>query len=180
MSNPSAIASAQLNVARSIERDDPVGALAAYEQSIALGRSGAMSLILGMGLVGVARLRSRMHDPRQSLEALHDGLTHSIYLGYRPVVVEVLGQSAVILLRNGELEPGTVLGGSLLRGALPAFNVRAEAEIADIEAALLDAREALGDQEYQRLYDRGAAMTYDEVLAFALDAVRPQSTASAP
>ena len=177
--NPSANTSALLNLARSIERDDPAGALAAYEQSIALGRAGAMSLMVGVGFVGVARLRSRMDDRRRALDALYDGMIHSIYIGYRPVVVEVLGASATILLRLGELEPGIVLAGSLLRGALPAINMRSGTEIAELEERVEAAREALGVEQYQFLSDRGAAMSYDEVLEFAVELVRPASAPEA-
>src|SRR5215207_5635648 len=94
--NPSATSSALLNLARSIEHEDPAGALDAYEQSIAFGRTGAMTLMVGPALVGVARLRLRVRDSAGALDALHDGITHSIYVGYRPVVVEVLGASASI------------------------------------------------------------------------------------
>jgi hypothetical protein len=176
MDNPSAIASALLNLARSIERDDPAGALDAYEQSIALGRTGAMTLMVGAALVGVARVRSRTQDPDGALDALHDGITHSIYIGYRPIVVEVLGASASILLQNGRPEPGAVLAGSLLQGALTAINSRSAVEAAELEQALLAAREVLGDTEFQGLFDRGAAMSYEGVLEFALEAVGTEST----
>jgi hypothetical protein len=36
---------------------------------------------------------------------------------------------------------------------------------------MVSAREALGDEQYQRLFARGAAMSYEEVLEFALDQV---------
>ena len=85
-----------------------------------------MPLMVGPALIGVARLRSRMDDPRLALDAVHDGIAHSVHMGYRPVVVEVLGASTAVLLRLGELACGTVLGGSLLQGALPSINTRSE------------------------------------------------------
>jgi predicted ATPase len=169
MENPSAIASALLNLARANQHDDPIGALDAFEQVIALGRAGAMQIIIGPALLGVARLRSRMQNPRRALEALYNALDYSDHVGYRPIVVEILGPSAEILLRVGQFELGTVLAGSLLEGALPAIN--ASSQRVHLENAMDAARDALGDQEYQRLFAEGAAMSYEEVLEFALNHV---------
>ena len=170
MENPSATSSALLNLARANERDDPIGALDAFEQVIALGQAGAMQVLVGPALIGVARLRSRMQDPRRALEALYAALSHSDHVGYRPLVVEVLGPSAEILLRAGQFQLGAVLAGGLLEGALPAINVSSQRN-ADLEDAMVAAREALGDEQYQRLFARGAAMPYEELLEFALNQV---------
>jgi len=156
-------------VARANEHDDPIGALDAFEQVITLGRAGAMQIIIGPALVGVARLRSRMQDPRRALEALYDALSYSDHVGYRPIVVEILGPSAEILLRVGQVELGTVLAGSLLEGALPAINVSSQR--VNLETAMDAASDALGEEQYQRLFARGAAMSYEEVLEFALEHV---------
>jgi predicted ATPase len=165
--NPSAIMSARYDLARSIEHDDPVRALEAYEHAIALGRAGATQLIMGPALVGVARLRSRIHDRVAALEALYDAISYSTYVGYRPVVVQILGPSAEILLRVGEPATGTVLAGSLLQGALAAIMLLQRN--AELERTLMTAREALGDEQYQRMFARGASMSYEEVVEFALD-----------
>jgi predicted ATPase/class 3 adenylate cyclase len=177
MENPSAIASALLNLARTNEHDDPVGALDAFEQVIALGRAGAMQIIIGPALLGVARLRSRTQDPHRALEALRDALSYSDEVGYRPIVVEILGPSAEIVLRVGQFELGTVLAGSLLEGALPAIN--ASSQRVHLENAMDAARNALGDQEYQRLFAQGAAMSYEAVLEFALNHVNNELEATA-
>jgi hypothetical protein len=161
MENPSAIASALLNVARANEHDDPIGALDAFEQVIALGQAGAMQVIVGPALVGVARLRSRMQDPRRALEALDAALSHSDHVGYRPLVVEVLGPSAEILLRVGQLQLGIVLAGGLLEGALPAINVSSQRN-ADLQDAMVAARDTRR-RAVPAPFARGAAMSYEEV-----------------
>ena len=137
--NPSAIASALFNLARSIEHDDPVRALDAFEQAIALGRAGAMPMIIGLALVGVARLRSRTRDRVAALEALCDAISYANYVGSRGVVVEVLGEGADILLRAGEPSTATVLAGSLLQGALLAIIV--SQRNAELDRTLVAARE---------------------------------------
>jgi predicted ATPase/class 3 adenylate cyclase len=168
--NPSAIASGWLALARSIERDDPLGALEAFERVIALGRVGAMRMIMGPALVSVARLRSRMHDRLSALEALEEAIAYSRDVGYRPIVIEVLGPGAEILLRAGEPAAATVLAGSLLQGAFPAINAFASSHrSAELEGALVAARDNLGPEQYERMLARGASMSYDEVVEFALD-----------
>lgn len=162
---------ATFNLARSIEHDDPVRALDAYEQAIALGRAGAAQMIIGPALVGVARLRSRMQDRVAALEALYEAISYGNYVGSRPIVVEVLGAGADILLRVGEPSTATVLAASLLQGALLAINVSSQRD-AELERTLVSARQALGDEEYQRLVARGEAMSYEEVVEFVLDNVR--------
>ena len=168
--NPSAIACALFNLARSIEHDDPVRALDAVERAIALGRAGAMPIVVGMALVDVARWHSRMGDRVAALEALYDAISYANHAGSRGPVVEVLGAGAEILLRAGELSAATVLAGSLLQGALLAILV--SQRDAELKRALMAAHEGLGDEQYQRMFDRGASMSYEEVITFALDNVQ--------
>jgi hypothetical protein len=122
-----------------------------------------MVTINGTGGVGETRVAVQ-------IEALHDAIRHGNYVGSRPVVVEVLGSGPDILLRVAEPSTATVLAGSLLQGALPAINAWAQRN-AELERVLVDAREALRDEEYQRLFARGASMSYEEVVEFALDNV---------
>jgi hypothetical protein len=169
--NPSAIASALLNVARSIEHDDPVRALDAFEQVLALGRAGAMQMILGLASVGVARLRSEKQERVAALEALYDAIGYAYYVGARPPVVEVIGVGVGILARVGEISTATVLAASLTQDALLAINASAHRD-ADLEQTFRTARASLGDEQCQRLVARGEAMSYEEVVEFALDHVR--------
>ena len=129
-----------------------------------------MPMIIGLALVGVARLRSRTGDRVAALEALCDAISNANYVGSRGVVVEVLGEGADILLRAGEPSTATVLAGSLLQGALLAIIV--SQRNAELDRTLVSAREGLGDEEYQRMFDRGASMSYEEVIKFALDNVQ--------
>ncbi|HXY91114.1 MAG TPA: adenylate/guanylate cyclase domain-containing protein [Acidimicrobiia bacterium] len=169
--NPSAIGSALFNFGRAIEHDDPVRALDAHEQAIALGRAGAMPTIVGLALVCVARLRARMHDRVGALEALDEAISHGGSVGARPVVVDILGASADILVRVAEPSTATVVAASLLEGALVAINVSSQRN-AELERTLDAARRVLGHEQYQRSYAHGASISYEEVVEFALDNVR--------
>jgi hypothetical protein len=68
-----------------------------------------------------------------------------------------------------------VLAGSVLNGVLAAINVSLERN-ASLERALAAARADLGGEQYAQLLVRGAAMSYDEVVEFALDGVRRAMT----
>jgi hypothetical protein len=176
LGNPSAVMSALCNLARSIEHNDPVRALDAFEQAIALGRAGATQLMMGLALVGVARLRSRIHDRPAALEALRDAIRYSNYVGFRPLVVEVLAPGAEILLRVGEHATAVVLAGSALGGTLATIMVSSERNV-ELERVLVTAREGLGTDQYTRLYARGEAMSYQEVVEFALEELRRATAA---
>jgi hypothetical protein len=171
MGNPSAMSSALFNLGRSIEHDDPARALDAFEQAIALGRAGATQMMIGPALAGVARLRSNMQDRPAALETLYEAIRYTNLVGWRPMLADVLGPGAEILLRAGEGATATVLAGSVLDGALAMLNVSLERN-ASLERALAAAREEFGDEQFGRLFTRGAGMSFEEVVEFALDQVR--------
>jgi hypothetical protein len=171
MGNPSAVSSALFNLGRSIEHDDPARALDAFEQAIALGRAGATPVIMGPALADVARLRSHTQDRRAALETLQEAIGYGNHAGWRPMLADVLGAGVEILLRVGEGATATVLAGSLVDGVLAMLNV-SFGRTASLERALTAAREELGDEQFGRLFTRGAGMSYEEVVEFALDEVR--------
>ena len=113
-----------------------------------------------------------MNDHRRALEALREAIGRSNYVGYRSLVVEVLAPGAEILLRAGDPATATVLVGSLLEGVLPAINSALSQRYVDLERSLVAVHEALGDEQYQRMFARGAAMSYEEIVDFALAEVR--------
>jgi tetratricopeptide (TPR) repeat protein len=166
--NPSALMSALMNLARASERDDPVRALEAFEQAIALGRAGATQLVMGMALVGVARLRARSGDRAAALHALRAALVDSDHVGFRPIVTEVLGPGAEILIRVGRPATAVTLSGSVLDGALAEIMVSSDRN-AELERMLAGVREELGPDEYDRAFARGAVMSYEEIVEFVLD-----------
>jgi predicted ATPase/class 3 adenylate cyclase len=166
--NPSATMSALCNLARSSEHDDPANALDAFEQAIALGHAGATQLMMGDALLGVARLRT--HDRPAALAALGEAIACATRVGFRPMGTEVVAGAAEVLLRIGEYSTATVLAGSLLEGALAWIMMSGERN-AELERALVAARAQLGADQYQHLFARGAAMSYEEVLEFALEDV---------
>jgi predicted ATPase/class 3 adenylate cyclase len=165
--NPSAILSGLFNLAHATRDSDPAGALLLFEQAIALSKAGATQLIMGPALAGVALLQILTQDRVAALGSLLEAIEYSNRVGFRPLVVEVLGPGAQILLRDGQHEIATVLAGSLLEGALAGILV-SSARNAALEAALASVREGMGEAEFGRLYDIGTDMSYEGVVDFAL------------
>ena len=165
--NPSALMSGLCNLARSVAHDDPARALGAFEEAIALGRAGATELMMGVALVGVARLRALTQDRLAALEALREALLYSNHVGFRPIVVEVIGPGAEVLIHVGRMTTAVVVAGSVLQGSLAQIMVSSERN-ADLERLLVQVRDELGDEEYDRAFARGVAMSYEEIVDFAI------------
>jgi hypothetical protein len=69
----------------------------------------------------------------------------------------------------GLAEPAAVLAGVVLRGPLALLSILPPAE-RDDRAVLLDhVRELIGGDSYERSLTRGAAMSDDDVVAYALE-----------
>jgi predicted ATPase/class 3 adenylate cyclase len=168
--NPSVILSGLFNLAHATQDSDPAGALALFEEAIEVSKAGATQLIMGPALAGVARLRSRTQDRIGALSSLLEAIEYSSRVGFRPLVVEVLGPGAEILLRDGQHESAIVLAGSLLEGALAAVLVTSERNAA-LERALATVRRDMDEAQFTRLYTEGTAMSYDGVVDFALHRV---------
>jgi predicted ATPase/class 3 adenylate cyclase len=169
MDNPSALASAFYAVGRATEHDDPATSLDACAQAVALGKAGANQLMVGPALIQIARLRCRMNARVEALDALHEGITYSKYVGYRPLVVQIMGPVADTLLQLGEVTSGIVIAGSLLHGSLDTISVPPEDP--ELQQNLDRVRQALDEQQYERLIESGAAMSYEEIVEFALERV---------
>jgi hypothetical protein len=122
---------------------------------------------MGLALVGIARLRAAARDRGAALEALREALLYSNRNGFRPILIETIGPGAEILVHVGRLTTAVALAGSLLEGSLARIMVVSERN-AELEQLLVTVRDELGDEEYQRAFARGAAMSYEEIVDFAL------------
>ena len=72
--NPSATAGALWSIGKALIRADPPAALVAYEDYVALARSGVKSATLGWTLGDVGWLKARAGDRRGALRAAADGI----------------------------------------------------------------------------------------------------------
>ena len=93
-------------------------------------------------------------------------------VGDRPPMIDSMFTAARVLLARGDGEALATLMGGIQEGwfAPMAKIVRPEH---DIDSAVLGAiRSDLGNEAYARARARGAAMSYDEIIAFTLQELR--------
>jgi predicted ATPase/class 3 adenylate cyclase len=168
--NPSLIAGLLYVAALARMQTDPTYALAAIDESIDLTQAGASEIALGMVLAMRAKLRAHRGDRLDALTDLRDALTTASTKVDLIMLVTALGRGAEILATLGAPEPAAVLVG-FVTGAMERLDSLPREERADRANALNRAREALGDDTYQRGIRRGSRMSLEEVTTYALDEV---------
>lgn len=103
-----------------------------------------------------------------ALGLLHEGVRAARDLGARPQLAAVLDWSLTVLVKIGRSEPAGMLVGALTHGALA--DVGNWPLSAGTRARTLDrVRAELGEDATDRLVAEGAAMTYDEIIEYALE-----------
>ncbi len=166
--NPGLLADAFHAMAWAYQRDEPAVALAAAQQSIELYRRGLAKGGAAAGLFSLAGgLRFRVGDPNGAVELLREAVVLARDLGARPQLSATLDWSLSPLVKVGRPEPAAVLVGALTRGALA--DVGNFPLVAGARARTLERlRAELGQESAGRLVAEGAAMTYDEIIEYAL------------
>ena len=174
LQNIDAIARSLLGRSWALQRDDPTAALDALEEYLDLyrrfgvnpgGATSALSLAGG--------LRARLGDDTGALELLHDAVVLARDLGVRPQFAATLDWALTPVFRTGAPDVAATFLGALTDGALK--GVGDWPGVADVRAKALDrARRVLGD-EVDAHYARGVTMSYDELVAYAIDALGPPS-----
>jgi tetratricopeptide (TPR) repeat protein len=167
--NPSNLAGALAWASLTRVRDDPDQALAFAEQSIALTRAGASGSVLGHVLPIRAQLRARDGDMPGAVRDLREAITYSHDKGDKVMLLVAFDRGISVFHLLGLSEPAAVLAGVMLRGPLALLSILPPAE-RDDRAVLLDhVRELIGGDSYERSLTRGAAMSDDDVVAYALE-----------
>jgi hypothetical protein len=150
-------------------RDDPRAAAGALDESIALSRAGAGDAVFSTSLALLAPLRARVGDIEGATRALHEGLAHGRDIGDRAVVAQCFASVAEVAFTAGEAVLAAVCGGVLdsddFRGLLSTNDPHGPAR----ERVLTRVRGDLGEDEYASRVAEGAALAFDQALAYALD-----------
>ena len=150
------------------ERDDPAAALAASEQFLhfheefdADPRSAGSLLALAGGL------RARLRDDTGALEILGEAVVLDRDQGTRPQLAAAFDWALSPLLRTGQPDVAATFLGALTNGALAGVG-----NFPGVDAArartLERVRSTLGEAKTDELASRGAAMTYDDLVDYAL------------
>jgi tetratricopeptide (TPR) repeat protein len=150
------------------QRDDPAAALAASEQFLHIYREmGADPRSAGSVLALAGGLRARLRDDTGALEILAQAVILDRDLGARPQLAAAFDWALSPLLRTGRPDVAATLLGALTTGALAEVGNFPGVHSARVRT-LERVRSTLGEAKTDELASRGAAMTYDELVEYAL------------
>ena len=148
--------------------DDPAAALAAFDESIALGREGASPTLLAAALIYAAGVRVLIGDLPGAARDLREGVERSHQTGFRTTVYSGVWAGVEILIRLDHLEHAAVFDGIASTNTAPEYRTFAGTETTDLQAAIASARTAYGPDRYDAAFQTGAQMTYDQAVEYTL------------
>jgi hypothetical protein len=144
---------------RALFAQDPPGALAAFEESIALAGVGASALHSpSITLDGAAQLRARMGDRPAALAHLRTAIVWSHDAGGRSQLGMTVERAVATLASTGDDDLAATCAGIVQSQSVTTF--RALPQIDRTAARVAD---RLGADAYQTAVARGAALTYPQV-----------------
>jgi len=172
LGSPSMLATALLYHALAPSEHDPEATLAAVEEGIRLVQAGAANSVYSTMLLTAASLRSASGDTVGAARHLRVGVEHEGRVGAsRPMVAALVALGAVVLAgRPDGLDSAATLSGAVsgpVFGPIGLFTLGAQQSLYD--ACVDEVARTLGPSAYASAHERGAAMTYDEIVAYTLD-----------
>ena len=160
--------------------DDPLGALAAVDEAIRRVDAGALDIVRGPLLLSAAVLRGITGDLAGAARATAAGVEVLVGRGNPNLASDCVAVAATVLAGDaGHHEAAAILDGAgrgPILGALP-LSVSL-IHRARIDAATQRVAASLGPAAFASAQHRGAAMSYDEIVAFTLDRLADLAEAS--
>jgi predicted ATPase/class 3 adenylate cyclase len=174
--NRNLLANAHHATAWAFQGDDPAAALAAAEQCLDLYRQFDIAAYAASSVMALAGgLRARLGDDSGALELLHAAIVVGRDQGTRPQLAAGLDWALSPLTRTAQPDVAATLLGGLTEGALAGVGNFPGVDTA--RARALDrVRGVLGDDQTDELVARGAAMSYDELVQYAIDQLNQTRT----
>jgi len=164
------------SAAWALQRDDPTAALAATEHFLQIYRETDINPRAAGSLLALAGgLRARLRDDTGALEHLHDAVVLDRDAGSRPQLAAALDWALSPLLRAGRPDAAATFLGALTTGALA--NVANFPGVNTARTRTLERlRSTLGEATTNDLIKRGAALSYDELVDYAVEHLDPPNT----
>jgi predicted ATPase/class 3 adenylate cyclase len=166
--HPTAIANALFVSGLSRWRAEPEVAAPLLDESIALVRAGANSIVYPMMLAIRALVDTQGGDAPGAYAALHEAITCAHDKGDIPALVGSLDYGIQVWAQFGDSEVAATIGGAIA-GPLGAIGGLVY-EVPYREGALQQARAALGADAFDAAAARGAVMSLDDLVACAIAA----------
>ncbi len=167
--NPSAIAQGHYTLGAALASSDPERALVEFEAALTNSTLVSRSAMGGPALFQAALLRARGGDFRRATQDLRDAIVFCHETGQRPQLDGAFGYAVDVLVCLGRSRDAFVVVGAIVRGALQHLLEMSLPPERDPAAALAAARIAVTDQERRDAMARGAAMTYEQLVAWLVD-----------
>jgi predicted ATPase/class 3 adenylate cyclase len=176
LGNRTLIAEVSTTLAYAIQRDQPEAALRSLELGIETLREGWGTSTGSAALALAGGIKARLGDEVGALRYLHGAVTVSRDQGARPSMAAALDWSLRVLVRMERPDTAAVFVGALTAGALSEVSDYPISSPRTRDRILGRVRETLGGDATQALVDRGAAMTYEEIVDFAVEQLEPPPT----
>jgi len=174
--SPTLTVSALYYLAYTLQDDDPARAVACLREGIDLSDQLLWGSMKGICMMLLTRVEANYGDPIVALESARTAIRHFAEYGNRIMTVFTLKHSANAFRRVGHPEVAAILLGWVdqqpQRGT-----AGEEGELYERQQA--ETRDELGPDQYAVLAARGAAMSYDEIVGYALqqaDLLIPEPT----
>jgi predicted ATPase/class 3 adenylate cyclase len=169
LGNPATLGVGLYSFALASWQSDPTAAQTALEEQVQITQQ--LGSVLTRGLALLAQLQALNGNLPAALASLSKSLEGVHINGDRPAMAVCLARGAVVMAALGEPDTAGVFLGAVTNGVLARLNALPPNEIPDHEEFVATVRSQLGDDAYTAPTARGAAMTYEQISAFALAAV---------
>jgi hypothetical protein len=170
---PTLVCNALVSRAQSIVDESPTEALVAAEEAMRLVERGAgdQGFSYSRAALIVAKVRAAQGDVSGAARAARAAVAHEARVGNRTLLkTQLLIAASMLATRPEDLEAAAVLtgaaGGEMLGHYYPSVVSR---YLRPFDQIVADIATALDPDRYTDARQRGASMTYDEIVAYALD-----------
>ena len=162
LGNPSQLAISLAALGFALVGSDPRAALIACEESLALSDAGASDVVRGNCLAFVAAVRSELGDRRGCLETFGLAVSHFVDTGDRVGLCGALQLGSSSFVRIGRPQFAVVCAAVAAGQGIQQLGGDT---LDDLSAALGRARGELGSEQYDEVWARFQAMSYDDAVA---------------
>lgn len=158
--NPSLIATALFAVGWVAYERDPLAALTAFDECLALIRAGADDGTKGTCLTFSARISTDLGDASKACAILREAIVFSFDVGDQPNAAWALWETLDLCIRLDVYEPAAILCGAFESGALQQFRYPDPMHTAVLERAVA----ATDSSAWRGARTAGASLTYPELV----------------
>jgi predicted ATPase/Tfp pilus assembly protein PilF len=163
------IAGTLINLGSKAERQGMLDeARSRYEEALRLSRDQGNKQQIALVLENLGSVAAMQGDHDQAAEHFRKSLVLSRELGAKRLIVSTLGDIADLATARGNWEPAARLGGAEAAQREIVGVPLGPYEREEREQGLERARQALGEEQWNRIWEQGQAMSLEEAAAYAL------------